>query len=173
MSLSSFQTFQGRASSWERSPGKQETNHEDVGSAVWFFDIDIPSLLEVAVNLIMNRGSCGPVLHILGALSCAAPGLSLPSFLQLALVLSVVTLFRLWPRLILVSLQVSHVQPVPDVCVRLLVLPLIHVEPDLVQPDELEVQEGLQDHPALCSSAKPKGREIQFLFSLTPSKIVI
>ena len=121
----------------------------------------------------MNRGSRGPVLHILGALSCAALGLSLPSFLQLALVLSVVTLFRLWSRLILVPLQVSHVQPVPDVCVRLLVLPLIHVEPDLVQPDELEVQEGLQDHPALCSSAKPKGREIQFLFSLTPSKIVI
>ena len=102
-------------------------------------DIDISSLLEVAVNLIMNRGSRGPVLHILGALSCAALGLSLPSFLQLALVLSVVTLFRLWSRLILVPLQVSHVQPVPDVCVRLLVLPLIHVEPDLVQPDELEV----------------------------------
>ena len=88
MSFSPFQTFQGRASSWERSPGKQETNHEDVRSAVWFFDIDISPLLEVAVNLIMNRGSCGPVLHILGALSCAALGLSLPSFLQLALVLS-------------------------------------------------------------------------------------
>ena len=68
----------------------------------------------------------------------------------------------LWSRFIQVSLQVSHFQPVPDVCVRLLVLPLIHVEPDLVQPDELEVQEGLQDHPALCSSAKPKGRETQF-----------
>ena len=88
MSLSPFQTFQGRASSWERSPGKQETNHEDVRSAVWLFDIDISSLLEVAVNLIMNRGSRGPLLHILGALSCAALGLSLPSFLQLALVLS-------------------------------------------------------------------------------------
>ena len=96
MSLSSFQTFQGRASSWERSPGKQETNHEDVRSAVWLFDIDISSLLEVAVNLLMmNRGSRGSVLHILGALSCAALGLSLPSFLQLALVLSVVTLSRL------------------------------------------------------------------------------
>ena len=87
----------------------------------------------------MNRGSRGSVLHILGALSCAALGLSLPSFLQLALVLSVVTLSRLWSRLTLVCLQVSHVRPVPDVCVRLLVLPLIHVEPDLVQPDELEV----------------------------------
>ena len=171
MSLSPFQTFQGRASSWERSPGKQETNHEDVRSAVWLFDIDISSLLEVAVNLIMNRGSCGPLLHILGALSCAALGLSLPSFLQLALVLSNYSKFGF--RFILVCLQVSHVQPVPDVCVRLLVLPLLHVEPDLVQPDELEVQEGLQDHPALCSSAKPKGGETIFLVFFNPSKTVL
>ena len=60
-------------------------------------------------------------------------------------------------------MQVSDIQPVPDVRVWLLLLPLLHVEPDPLQPDELQVQEGLQGRPPLRAPAKPKG-ELPNLF---------
>ena len=59
-----------------------------------------------------------------------------------------------------INLKVSDIQPVPDVRVWLFLLPLLHLEPDPLQPDELQVQEGLQGRPPLCPPTKSKG-EIQ------------
>ena len=55
------------------------------------------------------------------------------------------------------TLKVSHIQPVPDVRVWLLLLSLLHLEPHPLQPDELQVQEGLQGRPPLRPPAKSKG----------------
>ena len=56
-----------------------------------------------------------------------------------------------------INLKVSDIQPVPDVRVWLFLLPLLHLEPHPLQPDELQVQEGLQGRPPLCPPTKSKG----------------
>ena len=107
----------------------------------------------------------GPFLHFLGSLSCAAPGLPLPPLLQHTMVRHSNT-FNKKSRYLFqfncchFNLKVSDIQPVPDVRVWLFLLPLLHLEPDPLQPDELQVQEGLQGRPPLCPPTKSKG-EIQ------------
>merc|ERR1719305_2056746 len=81
-------------------------------------------------TVLSTRVCGGPFLHFLGSLSCAALGLPLPPLLQ--------------------HTMVSDIQPVLDVRVWLFLLPLLHLEPDPLQPDELQVQEGLQGRPPLC-----------------------